>query len=188
MSALLLQPRTWLIMLTVAAAITWWIVRNDEPREALPVATDTTPTGFYMRGARLIGLGEDGQVLYRLHAAFGTQTTEDEPIALSEVTVDYAPTAEVPWRIEGGQAEVTPDRAHIRLFGGVVATSTGNTQPPAVIRSASLALDTETQIASTRDEVHIETPEGSLQGVGMTAWLREDRLRLESRVHGTFTP
>ncbi len=188
MNGLLLQPRTWLVVLAVAAALTWWIVRDGEPREALPTATGTTPAGFYMRGARLIGLGEDGQVLYRLDAAFGTQTAEDEPIALSEVSVDYAPTAEVPWRIEGGQAEVTPDRSFIRLFGGVVATSTGNTQSPAVIRSPSLELDTETQIASTRDEVHIETPEGSLRGVGMTAWLGEDRLRLESRVHGTFTP
>lgn len=188
MSGVLLQPRTWLVVLALVAMATWWVVRDGEPRDPLPTATETAPAGFYMRGARLIGLGEDGEVLYRLSAAFGTQAAEDDPIALSGVTIDYAPAAEVPWHIEGGQAEVTPDRLRIRLFDGVVATSTGNAHSPAVIRSPSLELDTDTQIASTRDEVHVETPEGTLQGVGMTAWLREDRLKLESRVHGTFTP
>ena len=185
---MLQQPRFWLVILAVIAAATWWLTRDGTTRDGAVLSSLEPPAGFYMRGARLIGLDDDGQVLYRMSAVFGTQAEEQAPIRLEEVVVDYLPVAETPWRIEGQRAEVTADLRWMRMFDGVVATSTGNEAPPAVVRTDSLALDHNTQVASTRDPVSIETPEGTLSGVGMTAWLREDRLRLEADVHGRFQP
>lgn len=185
---MLQQPRFWFLLLAVLAAVTWWLVRDGEPREGTQTGTLEAPAGFYMRGARLIGLDEEGRVLYRMNASFGTQTEEAAPILLDEVVVDYLPAADVPWRIEGQRAEVSADLRRVRMFDGVVATSTGNEAQPAVVRTDSLALDHDTEIASTRDPVSIETPDGTLAGVGMTAWLREDRLRLEAQVRGRFQP
>jgi LPS export ABC transporter protein LptC len=182
------QLQIWAALLATAAAITWWLAR-DEPLPAQRQASTTeTPPGFYVREARLTGLGEDGQVLYRLDAVFGSQAELGGPITMQEVTIDYLPAAEVPWRIEGRQAEIAADHSEIRLFDGVTAWSTGNAAPPATIRTDSMHLDPHAQFASTRDRVAIQTPEGTLSGVGMKADLRTDRLTLEADVHGTFTP
>jgi LPS export ABC transporter protein LptC len=185
---MLQQPRVWLVILAVLATVTWWLTRDGQPRNGTLVDRPDAPVGFYMRGARLIGLDEQGQVVYRMSATFGTQEEAQGPIRLEEVVVDYQPAADVPWRIESRRAEVAADLNRILMFDGVVATSTGDDTPPAVVRTDSLALDHATQIASTRDPVSIETPDGTLSGVGMTAWLREDRLRLEADVNGRFVP
>lgn len=185
------MPHSWLwaLVLTLVAALTWWLARDgDGMGDALPVADTLTPPGFYIRQARLIGLDEEGLVLYRLDAEFGSQTEPAGPIELREVTVDYTPAAEVPWRLEGRQARVLADRSEVELFNGVVATSTGDSSPQATIRTESLRLDPRTHVAATRDPVSVRTPEGTLSGVGMTAYLQEDRLVLESKVHGLYTP
>ncbi|MCC5868930.1 MAG: LPS export ABC transporter periplasmic protein LptC [Gammaproteobacteria bacterium] len=185
------MPHSWLwaLVLTLVAALTWWLARDgDATDDALQVADTLTPPGFYIRRARLIGLDEAGLVLYRLDAQYGSQVEPSGPIELQEVTLDYTPAAEVPWRLEGRQARVPADRSEVELFDGVVATSTGDSRPQATIRTDSLRLDPRTHIAKTGDPVSVRTPEGTLSGVGMTANLQEDRLVLESKVHGLYTP
>ncbi len=179
----------WALALMLAAALTWWLARGGEAvDDGLPVADTLTPPGFYIRGARLIGLDESGLVLYRLDAEFGSQAEPAGPIELDEVTLEYTPAAEVPWRLEGRRARVPADRSEVQLYDGVVATSTGDSRPQATIRTDSLRLDPHSHVAATRDPVSVRSPEGTLSGVGMTAYLQADRLVLESRVHGRYTP
>lgn len=185
------MPHSWLwaLVLTLAAALTWWLARGgDGVGDAVPVADTLTPPGFYIRQARLIGLDDAGLVLYRLDAEFGSQVEPSGPIELDEVTLDYTPAAEVPWRLEGRKARVPADLSEVELFDGVVATSTGDSRPQATIRTDSLRLNPHTHIAATRDPVSVRSPEGTLSGVGLTAYLQDDRLVLESKVHGIYTP
>ncbi len=185
------MPHSWLwvLVLTLAAALTWWLARGgDGVDDALPVADTLAPPGFYIRRARLIGLDDAGLVLYRLDAEYGSQVEPAGPIELREVSLDYTPAAEVPWRLEGRQARVPADLSEVELFDGVVATSTGDSRPQAVIRTDSLRLNPHTHVAATRDPVSVRSPEGTLSGVGLTAYLQDDRLVLESEVHGVYTP
>jgi LPS export ABC transporter protein LptC len=58
----------------------------------------------------------------------------------------------------------------------------------AVIYTERLTIDTETNVASTRDRVDIEWGTRRLSTMGLVADLKAERLRLESAVHGRFPP
>lgn len=168
-----------------ATALTWWLARDEEAAFDADVPAQELPPGYYLRDARLMGTDERGEVTYRLSAREATQALEGDPIRLHEVTLEYTPAAEVPWRLRGDEAEVSEDLVHVHLSGNVEATST---RGPTVIRTASLRLDTGEHVARTDEPVELELPEGRLQSTGLIAWLGEERLRLESNVHGTFLP
>ncbi|MGH8315264.1 MAG: LPS export ABC transporter periplasmic protein LptC, partial [Steroidobacterales bacterium] len=60
--------------------------------------------------------------------------------------------------------------------------------PEALIDTDSLDFDTETSIARTDDEVRVAIGMNALTARGLTADLKQGRVRLESRVHGKFNP
>lgn len=173
-------------MLALTAAATWWLGRGELFAPDEPTLEDSAvPAGYYLRGARLFGTDEDGRIVYTLSAAEAQREGDEGPIELTEVELRYTPEAQVPWRLTSDHAEVSPDLTLLTLTGDVVAVSD---EGPIVIRTPSLRLDTERHIAETREAVEMEMPEGRLRSVGLTALLDEERLQLESEVHGTFVP
>jgi lipopolysaccharide export system protein LptC len=171
-----------LALAAVASAIVY--LREDEgdgepagPRLAL---------GYYVRDAVLQGTGDDGRVLYRVAAADARQVDAGGAIVLADVRVDYTPTAGVPWELVATQGQMPPDRTIIELSGTVVATAREAGSPPLSIRTDYLELDPEAYVARTDRGVLVERARDTLRARGMRAYLKEDRLELETDVQGTF--
>ncbi len=180
------------ILLTLAAAIglglTWRVFiagpDDPEPRAELPAES-----GYYMRDAIIEGAGNDGRRLYTLRAERIVHHPEDDSVALEEVDLAYGPDPDTPWRLAAKTGRIPADGNLIHLAGNVTVSQTAPTEgPQATLSTPSLSIDIESQIARTPDPVHMTQGNYLLTGIGMEANLKEDRVRLQSDVHGRFLP
>jgi len=174
--------------LLIIAVGSWYLASSNRPVEITQTITDTTFGGFYLRSARILGTGDDGQLLYEIEAEYGEQRENNE-IELQNVRVNYANTANVPWTINADVAIVSGDLDRLRLSGHVVAVSEeGFSGQVTEIRAPSLDIEPGNYRAETDTRVQIRIGSRSLTATGMLALLQENRLQLKSNVSGKFVP
>ena len=56
------------------------------------------------------------------------------------------------------------------------------------VETDRLTVDIDTNVASTDGEVRVAVGDDWVTAIGMTAYLMEERLQLQSSVHGQFQP
>ena len=157
-----------------------------EPERPAPAAR--LAPGYYVRDAVLEGTGDDGRVLYRVLADDARQVDAAGAIRLATVRVDYTPGGEVPWELTATQGQMPADRTIIELSGEVVATTRAPGEAPLAIHTDYLELDPDAYVARTDRGVRVERARDTLRARGLRAYLKEDRIELETDVQGTFRP
>lgn len=195
-----LQHPVRFALLLCAAILTSILVFLAPSSDVDPGSNAQLGLGYYVKDARLTGTGDDGQILYRVTTTAAEQTLADGTITMQEVEVDYAPAAQVPWKLKADRGQIPPDRNIIALAGDVVATTevaaaesaappNGRTSTaPLLIRTDYLELDPEAYIARTDRMVAVERSGDTLLARGMRVYLKEDRLQFQSEVRGRFLP
>jgi len=194
-----LRPTVRITLLIGAALLTSVLVFLGQSPDVAPPVTPRLGLGYYVKDARLTGTGPDGGILYRVTAAAAEQTLVDGTITMREVTVDYEPAGEVPWRLSANHGQIPPDRNIIELEGNVVAATAPIVNPaappksrtstaPLLIRTDYLELDPEAYIARTERMVAVERSRDTLLARGMRVYLKQDRLQFQSEVRGRFLP
>jgi len=196
-----LQHPLRFLALLVAALFTGFLVFRTGPKDASSQPAPRLGLGYYVKDARLTGTGIDGKILYRVGTTAAEQLLADGTITLRDVTVDYEPAAEVPWKLRANQGQIPPDRNIIELIGDVVATTASTAADPAqataggrtraaplVIRTDYLELDPEAYVASTESFVAVERNRDTLNARGMRVYLKQDRLQFNAEVRGRFLP
>jgi len=190
-----------LALLIGAALLTSYIVyRNPTTDDASP-AGPRLGFGYYVKEARLTGTGPDGQILYRVATTAAEQVLADGTITMQDVTVDYEPAAQVPWKLRADRGQIPPDRNIIELLGNVVASTEATGVIPAdaaakgrskvaplLIRTDYLELDPEAYVARTESFVAVERNRDTLHAKGMRVYLKQDRLQFNAEVRGRFLP
>lgn len=175
-------------LLLSATAGTWYLSQSLNKNEIEITATTGVRSGFYLRTARILGTGEDGQLLYEIDADFVEQIA-DNLIELQNVHIKYSPGSEVPWRLAADTATITGAQDLLTLEGHVVATSTeGFSGNVTEIRTQYLELDPRNFRAETNLRVQVRIGSRSLTATGMLASLKDNRLTLKSNVSGKFVP
>ncbi len=196
-----LQDPVRFALLLGGALLTGFIVfRNPSTDDATP-AGPRLGFGYYVKEARLTGTGPDGQILYRVTTTAAEQVLADGTITMRDVTVDYEPAAQVPWKLRADRGQIPPDRNIIELVGDVVATTEATAVSPAdaapkgsastaplLIRTDYLELDPEAYIARTERFVAVERDRDTLHARGMRVYLKQDRLQFNAEVRGRFLP
>ncbi len=178
-----------LAALAAVAVATWLLTRSD--RAEIPEETDrsTIVSGYYMRDATVTGMAENGDVLYRLHAAEAAQRERDGPVELSDVSVRYSPGESVPWSLTAASGILEPASRRIVLEGNVRAVSEPDESGEVTeLTTPWLEFDPRARTARTEERVTIRIGERSLSATGMLAFLQEDRVELKSNVSGKFMP
>ena len=93
------------------------------------------------------------------------------------------------WRLQADQGRMPQDGQSVALSGSVrVEGTVGERAEPIEIRTASLDYDLADAQLSAPREVTILLSGKWLEARGMEADLKARRVRLESDVHGRFTP
>ena len=176
------------VLLLVAVAVTWSIARQQRVEEAAePVRP--LPPGYYLKSAVLSGSDETGQLIYNVSAELAEERPAENRILLTKVRVDYRAEAQVPWKISSDTGIAQLDQSFIDLFGAVELSSAP--LPPetrTVVFTDSLRLQPDQFIARTEDQVLIQMGGRELRATGMVAYLKDDRLELQSNVNGQFRP
>lgn len=177
-----------IVLLAVASFGSWYVARQQQPGELAGTRVDPAQRGYYLKAARILGTGADGELLYEIQAEYAEQQP-DERIAFTKVLINYSPQSEVPWTVNADTATIDKDMPRVLLRGNIRATSSeGFSGSDTEIRTEYLELDPENYLAATDERVQIRIGTRSLTATGMLASLKENRLELKSNVSGKFLP
>jgi lipopolysaccharide export system protein LptC len=157
----------------------------------------TTPTiveeqhdpGYTAHNAKLVQTGKDGRPLYTVDADVIRQQPNDNTIQLEKATLGFFDSNGSLWTARGNEGQVGQDTQQVELSGDVHVNGTPQgTLKPAEIATEHLQFDTNSKIASTRDPVTLTWSGHEMKGTGMRASLNDERVQLESNVHGRAVP
>lgn len=177
-----------LAVLAAIAAATWYLQSTSTP-ESITRQAAGSPTGYYLRDATFLRTGDDGRIVYRIHADLAEERPEDGKLVLSGVRIEYMPAEQVPWRVHAARAEVSPETSTLELEGGVVLTrEAAENRAPTIVRTEHLRLEPESHVATASGAISFSVGPNTLAAEGLKAFLKEDRLELESSGHGRFQP
>jgi lipopolysaccharide export system protein LptC len=176
------------VTLLGAAAASWYLASSLDTPVPEQTSTGSLQQGYYLRAARILGTGENGQLLYEIEAEYAEQRS-NEQIAFDKVHIKYAPDSDIPWSVSADHALITGNLQQLTLSGHVLAVSQrGFADAVTEIRTDWLELDPERFRAQTDSRVQIRIGERSLTATGMEAMFDENRLQLKSNVSGKFVP
>jgi lipopolysaccharide export system protein LptC len=160
-----------------------------EPAATATVGETVRDPGYAARNARLIQTGPDGQPLYTLDATQIQQQPDAGTVVMQQVQLGFRDAAGNHWTASGAHGEMGQDTGVIELDGAVHVTGiVPGSQDPADITSEHLSFDTNAQLVTTHDPVTILMSGRQLEAQGLVANLKEQRVQLESAVHGSFRP
>ncbi|NGX15198.1 LPS export ABC transporter periplasmic protein LptC [Wenzhouxiangella sp. XN24] len=179
--------RIWFVLLAGLAMGAWWL--NQRFTEA-PAQIEETPAGdgFYMTEAQITTAGPDGLPQYRLIAQEIRQRSLDGPTLLNDVRVEYNVYSPNPWLLTAPEGVLSADQDQLQLFGGVNVLSESSDHDSTSLTTERLRIDIPANIARTDAPVELTVGPQQVTAVGMVAYLLEERLQLQSEVHGRFLP
>ena len=178
-----------ILFLSAAASASWYWSRAgtaiNSPREF----RDNSRLGYYLSNAEIVSTNEDGHPLYKIWANRAEERPNENRLFLSDVRVEYRPIEDVPWFLSAEFGEVPTDESYIDLRGAVELVNEPRGQGKrTLIQTQALRFVPENFVASSENSVSLFVGDGRLDAVGIRVYLRDDRLELESSVHGQFDP
>lgn len=177
-----------LLALATAAGASWYFNRPPEPT-ATPARSSDIPRGYFLKDATLFGTDESGSVIYEIRAGRAEEMPDSNELSLERVEVRYTPETDVHWQLSATSGQAPADGTSLLLEGEVELESEPvEGRDSTVIRTQRLELDPNRYLASSTDPVIVSVGDGTLDAVGLRAYLKDDRLELESEIHGNFPP
>jgi LPS export ABC transporter protein LptC len=179
-----------MIVLALVAAATGLVRwQRATPSPAPAVEESTSPLGYYVRGARLLGTDEQGRVVYRVSAARLEELPGEDRLRFESVRVDYQPNDASAWEISAATASGPRDRSWLELAGNVeLRSAPEDDATPVFFATAKLRFSPDTSIAESDEPVEFRVGDWQLKAKGLRTNLKDETLTLESEVHGTFAP
>jgi lipopolysaccharide export system protein LptC len=180
-----------LAVLTIIAVIVASIFLSRQ-QGATPAATTVQENewdeGYSAQNAKLVETGTDGVPLYTLNAATIRQLPNENQAQLTQVQMSFRDANGDPWTATADSGEVEQGSQQVQLAGNVHISGTiAGTAGEAQIFTAALSVDLRTDIVNTKDPVQMLWAGKQLDSTGLVANLKDDRVELESGVHGTYS-
>jgi len=176
-----------LALLGLLAWMAWQVRDHREDDSATRLAGQSA--GYYLSGARLTEYDEAGAVRLTLSAARASQAETGGRVEFSDVAVKFAGGTGGPWSLDADRGWAWPDTERVELEGDVVMQSLREPLArAATVRTPRLTLLVNQRLATSDAPVSLDFGRHQLDAVGLRADLARETLRLESKVHGRFTP
>lgn len=177
----------FLFMLLLAAG-SWWLNQRSGEKLAESGSEQPAPDGFYMLEAEITTAGEDGLPRYRVIADEIRQAGLGGATELRQVRVDYNVYSPNPWLLTAPEGTLAADQSLLELRGGVEIIGESGDHGRTSAAMERLEVYPETHIARTESPVALRLGVQQVDAVGMVAYLLDERLQLQSQVHGRFLP
>jgi LPS export ABC transporter protein LptC len=143
--------------------------------------------GYYLDDATLTEMGADGTPRIVLRAVHVEQQLTDQSVLLSDLSVDYNAAEAGTWILTADRGRLLADAKSLQLSGNVVVKG-AEARGEAVIQTDQLTYETQSGLVQTAEPVAVRFGKHRLEGRGLRVALNDGTLRLESNVHGRFTP
>ena len=186
----MISPKNLLIFTALAggAIASWYLAQSGNTDGDGAPTIDASQRGYYLKSARILGTGPDGELLYELQAEHAEQE-DDNKVSFTDVRLNYSPQSDVPWTVNADSATIYADEQIVELKGHVTALSSeGFSGSDTEIRTQYLEIDPENFVAETDEPVQVRIGSRSLTATGMLASLKENQVQLKSNVSGKFAP
>jgi LPS export ABC transporter protein LptC len=174
--------------LSAAAGASWYWGRIGTAESVPNGLREPLPLGYYLRNAEIMGTDENGRLLYKIWAAHAEERPNENRLLLSDVRVEYRPEEDVPWTLTADFGETPTDETFVDLRGAVELANEPDDGDRTVIQTQTLRFEPGELIASSDESVSLFFGSRQLNAVGIRVFLRDERLELESSVHGEFGP
>lgn len=179
------------LLLAGAVAASWLLVRQPMPG-SLPETEAGAPPGkigYYAHDATVVATQENGSPLYELNAREILHYPHDDSVTLRDVDLSYHRETEVPWTLQSDVGRLPVEARVIELTGNVrVVSHPENESERIILTTTRLEIRPYDDLAVTDAPVRIQLGQHILSSTGMKAYLKEERLELQSNVYGRFTP
>ncbi len=179
--------RVALAMLAMLAAVSWWLNQRLGPANRV-IEERPAAEGFYMTEAEITTAGPDGLPRYRVLADEIRQRSLRGETLLENVRVEYNVYTASPWTLTAPAGVLSADQASLELWGGVELVGDSSDFGVATMQTERLEVDTRAHIARTESPVEFGAGPQTMHAVGMVAYLLDERVQLQSEVHGRFLP
>jgi lipopolysaccharide export system protein LptC len=183
--------RIFTVLAVAALIISTWILSSPSHRpSAQGGAKQSELPGYYLKNAILTDYDAAGAPSVRIEADRIDQIDHGNEVELTKVRVNYdAPTGQN-WVLVGDTAHVRPGGKIVDVAGNVRLQGEASTSDPtpAIMHSDTLTYDVDSAVASTKGDVRIDFGKHVQTARGLTANLKDQTIRLESRVNGRFHP
>jgi LPS export ABC transporter protein LptC len=142
--------------------------------------------GYSAEDAKLVETGSDGLPLYTLNATTIRQLPDEGQVELTQVQMSFRDPAGNQWNATADHGELEQSAGQVKLAGNVHVSGVLASQSTQ-ISTAALSVDIRSDIVTTNDPVQMLWARQQLSSTGLIANLKDDRVHLESAVHGTFS-
>jgi LPS export ABC transporter protein LptC len=183
------EPRNLIaFVVLVAGAVGSTVLVFQYSDESQPSEKANLSLAYYLNNAELTGTTADGAVLYRIRADRAEQNTADASIEMRAIHLDYGPADGPTWNVRANAGRIPAAAEVIELAGDVRAVSGDVPGGRTEIRTQQLEINPDTMIATTAARVAVLFDGHQLNGTGMEANFKTNRLSLLANVNGKFTP
>ena len=177
-----------LVVILVAAVLGSWYLTQSQPKQPDEVTSLQSDESYYMRDATMLGIGDDGLPSYRVHAAHIRHMADDDSIELTNIRVRFETDPDAPWTLNAPRGQIPKEREYIDLIGEVTASREPDERDELVIVTRDVRVLLDERIATTEALVTMNMGPHAVSARGMRAYLKQDRVELQSEVNGLFSP
>ncbi len=183
--------RVLTVLAVIAVAVSSWMLTSPGRRITAQGATEKSGLpGYYLKNAVLTDFDVAGTPGIRVDAERIDQIDHGNEVQLSNVKVEYQAPGGQTWEMVGDTAHVQPGGKAVDVAGNVrfEGAPSASDPTPAIIHADTMSYDVTDGIATTKSDVRIDFGKHVMTGHGMTANMKDQTIRLESKVSGRFHP
>ncbi|MGH8397722.1 MAG: LPS export ABC transporter periplasmic protein LptC [Gammaproteobacteria bacterium] len=184
-----MNARIWLLtlILALAAGGTWWLLRQVTPPTPQKPAPVSHAPDYYFTDATVTTLNQQGKPEAIMTAPRMLHHPDDDSVEVFTPRIEYFMASGPPWHVQADHGLLPSGGKLVELDGHVQMQRLGvNGGPPIIINTNKINVDLNTNIATTSDPVEILQGNSRMTGIGMQAYMKDNRLLLESDVRGYY--
>jgi lipopolysaccharide export system protein LptC len=176
-------------LLLLAAAGTWWLLRQTALQGTQTARLKTHAPDYYFTDAMVTTLDPKGKPESQLTAPRMLHHPDDDSVEVFSPNMLYLPPDGPAWTLQADHA-IEPSGGRIVQFDGHVKVQHPGEKggPPLMIDTDRITLDLNAHTAVTDAPVQITQGGNHMTALGLDAYLDDNRLLLRTEVRGLYVP
>ena len=143
---------------------------------------------YIVKDAKVYGANTEGKFLYQIVAKKAQASNTDRQIYLDRVLIDYESSQNIDWRITSDKGQLLPNSNVLALSENVTVQSLSNENSRTKISTNYLEINPNKYTIATNRDVLIEFDNNTIEAKGLTAQLKDNRLKFNSNINASIHP
>jgi lipopolysaccharide export system protein LptC len=176
------------VALLLAFAIgTVWLLHKINVNERTEDSGSAHTPDYFVEDFLMTTMDDGGSPKRRVHAEFMAHFPDTDTKELEKPHLIMFHPTRPPWHVRSSRASISADDNEIALLGEVyIWRENAEHLTEFEIETQDLTVFADAQYGETDKPVIIRTPQSESRGIGMQAFLEEDRIILQSQVRTRY--